>query len=98
MLPSNPQVTGGLFCDTAPLSVSNGQVWAGLFCQPGQIVIPPVGGGGSGGGPSVGLPGENYYNQAPPQYKDPLLLEQALQEDEEMLLMIKAFVETIQWH
>ena len=62
------------------------------------IVIPPVGGGGSGGGPSVGLPGENYYNQAPPQYKDPLLLEQALQEDEEMLLMIKAFVETIQWH
>lgn len=95
MLPSNPQVTGGLFCDTAPLSVSNGQVWAGLFCQPGQIVIPPVGGGGSG--PGVGLPGENYFNQAPPRQRDnDLFLQQALQEDEEMLLMIKAFVETIQ--
>jgi hypothetical protein len=95
MLPSNAQVTGGLFCDTAPLTVSNGQVWAGLFCQPGEVIIqPPIGGGGSG--PGVGLPGENYFNQAPPIYRDPLLLEQALQEDEEMLLMIKAFVETIQ--
>jgi hypothetical protein len=44
------------------------------------------------------MPG-SHFNQAPPKYRDPrdlLNLEQALQEDEEMLLMIKAFVETIQ--
>lgn len=62
-----------------------------------QVIIPPVGGGGSGGGPSVGLPGESYFNQAPPRQRDnDLFLQQAIQEDEEMLLMIKAFVETIQ--
>lgn len=61
-----------------------------------QVVIPPTGGGG-GSGPSVGLPGENYYNQSPPrERKNDLFLQQAMQEDEEMLLMIKAFVETIQ--
>lgn len=70
--------------------------YATPYYQPEVIVvIPPVGGGGSG--PGVGLPGENYFNQAPPRQRDnDLFLQQALQEDEEMLLMIKAFVETIQ--
>lgn len=59
--------------------------------------IPPTGGGGSG--PGIGLPGENYYNQAPAIKRDePLELQQALQEDEELIIMLKAFVETIRWH
>ena len=62
----------------------------------GAVVIPPVTGGG--GGTGVSAPG-SHFNQAPPKYRDPrdlLNLEQALQEDAEMLLIIKAFVETIQ--
>jgi hypothetical protein len=88
------QATDGLFCDTPPLIVSNGQVWDGMFCLDGAVVEPPV----TGGGGTTSAPG-THFNQAPPKYRDPrdlLNLEQALQEDEEMLLMIKAFVETIQ--
>lgn len=59
-----------------------------------SVILPPVAGGG---GSSAGI-GHSHYNQAPDtrEYKPKLLLKQAMQEDEEMLLMIKAFVETIQ--
>jgi len=58
--------------------------------------IPPSGGGG-GSGPGVG-PGD-YYNQAPSVRKnEPLYLAQALQEDEELIMIMKAFVETVTWH
>lgn len=85
--------TDGLFCDTPPLSVSNGQVWDGLFCVEGVITEQPSGGGGT-----VSAPG-NYYNQTPPVIKDAeLYLDQALVEDEELIIMLKAFAEVIRWH
>lgn len=57
--------------------------------------VPPVGGGRSSG-PSVG-PGD-FFNQAPSiKKKEPLYLQQAIQEDEELMIIIKAFVETIRW-
>ena len=56
---------------------------------------PPTGGGGGG----VGLPGENYYNQKPPVIKDKeMYLDQALMEDEELLIFLKAFAEVVRWH
>lgn len=94
MTVAHPSVTDGLFCDTAPLSVSNGQVWAGLFCQPGQVVVPPV----VGGGGSTSAPG-THFNQAPDtRKKSPLLLAQALREDEELIMILKEFIEVTQWH
>lgn len=62
----------------------------------GQVVIPPPTGGG-GSGPATG---HSHFNQAPDtrKNKEPLLLAQALQEDEELIIMIKAFAETITWH
>ena len=94
MLPSNAQVTGGLFCDTAPLSVSNGQVWAGLFCQPGQVVVPRPGGGGTqGSGPGFGPSPRPSVDKI-----EPLLLAQAMQEDEELIYILKEFIEVTQWH
>ncbi len=56
------------------------------------IIPPPTGGGGS-------LPGQSF-NQAPDTRNkvDPLMAAQILQEDEELLIMIKAFAETIRWH
>jgi hypothetical protein len=89
------QATDGLFCDTAPLIVSNGQVWDGLFCLDGEFEIPlPRGGGGS-----VGHGPEFRPSPRPPVDKnEPIFLAQALQEDEELVLMLKAFVEVTQWH
>ena len=59
-------------------------------------VVPPRGGGGT----SIGLPGRSHFNQAPSTKDkiDPLMMQQILQEDEELLIMIKAFAETIRWH
>jgi hypothetical protein len=58
-----------------------------------DIILPPGGGGGS-----VSAPGTRF-NQAPSVDKnEPLYLTQALQEDEELLIIIKSFVETIRWH
>jgi len=68
----------------------------GYHLRGAVIIEPPVvgGGGGTRGGP-VGT----RFNQAPPQRKgEPLLLAQALQEDEELLIILRAFVETIRWH
>lgn len=90
-----PAATDGIFCDTSGLTVSNGQVWDGLFCDVDVIIpTPPRGGGGS-----VGAPGTRF-NQAPDtrRNKEPLHLQQALQEDEELIILIKAFAEVIQWH
>jgi len=57
-----------------------------------DIVLPPSGGGGSGAGPgSVPSPRPSVDKN------EPLYLIQALQEDEELLLIIKSFVETIRW-
>ena len=87
------QATDGLFCDTSLLSVSNGQVWDGMFCLDGAVIIAPPGGGGG-----VSAPG-THFNQAPSVKKnEPLMLAQALQEDEELIIILKAFVETIRWH
>ena len=62
----------------------------------GEAIVPPV----VGGGATVGLPGRDYFNQAPDTRDkiDPLMMQQILQEDEELLIMIKAFAETIRWH
>ncbi len=91
-----PHATDGLFCDTATLTVANGQVWDGLFCDVDVIIpTPPRGGGGTGAGPG------DYYNQAPDTRRktdEPLLLAQARQEDEELIILLKAFAEVIQWH
>lgn len=57
------------------------------------IQLPSDGGGGSA--PVIGT----RFNQAPSvKNNEPLLLAQALQEDEELLIILKAFVETIRWH
>lgn len=73
-----------------------GPYYSDSYFPPLEVVDipPPVAGGG---GSSAGV-GYSHYNQAPDtrEYKPKLLLKQAMQEDEEMLLMIKAFVETIQ--
>ena len=67
------------------------------YYLPGSVVIePPSGGGGSSG---VGMPGQDYFNQSPSVKKNKRsYLAQALQEDEELLIIIKSFVETIRWH
>jgi hypothetical protein len=68
------------------------------YFPPGVIgdQIPPTPGGGGGG--SSGVVGTKF-NQAPPvAKKEPLYLAQALQEDEELLLILKAFTEVITWH
>lgn len=84
--------TLGVQCTDKALGMSS----LGLFCDELPPIQPPTGGGGSG--PGIGLPGENYYNQAPPRIKDPNKYEQALQEDEEMLMIFKSIIELIEWH
>lgn len=56
------------------------------------IPTPPRGGGGTGpSGPS--------YNQSPSVIGDKrLYIDQALNEDEELIILLKAFAEVIQWH
>jgi hypothetical protein len=58
-----------------------------------EIIIPPGGGGSVGSGVS-------HFNQAPNTKvkKRPIMLAQAKQEDEELIMIIKAFVETVRWH
>lgn len=69
------------------------------FLSTGDIPVePPVynGGGGSGA-----VSGESYFNQAPPQYKAPArdaYLEQALQEDEELLMLLSSLLRITQCH
>ena len=60
----------------------------------GQDVVLILPGGGG-----VSAPG-THFNQAPSVKKkgEPLLLMQALQEDEELLIILKSFVEIIRWH
>jgi hypothetical protein len=66
------------------------------------VVLPPVAPGG-GGGHSAG-PGHGHGPGALPSPRpsidknQPLYLQQALQEDEELILILKAFTEVIRWH
>ena len=90
-----PGATDGMFCDTPPLIVSNGQVWDGLFCLEGAVVEVPASGGGGG----YSFPGVNLPSPKPSIDKDePLFLAQALQEDEEMIILLKALAEVVTWH
>ena len=58
-----------------------------------QIPPPTGGGGGTGAGPGA------FRSPRPTVDKnEPLYLTQALQEDEELILILKAFTEVIQWH
>lgn len=59
-----------------------------------QVEIPRPGGGGTG--PGVG-PGAQR-SPRPSVRDEPLFLQQALQEDEDLIILIKAFAEVIQWH
>lgn len=95
MLPAHASVTDGIFCNPIPLAVANGQVWDGLFCLPDSIPPqPPTGGGGSSSAPGT------KYNQAPSTRKDKqtLLLAQAMREDEELIYILKEFIEVTRWH
>lgn len=63
------------------------------YYLPVDVIIPPPSGGGGGG---VSAPG---FNQAPSVKKDrELYIDQAHNEDEELIILLKAFAEVIQWH
>lgn len=96
-MPAVDQATRGHFCTTAAGAAVPRAVW-GRFCDVDVIIpTPPRGGGGSGpGGPGVRGPSPN---QAPPKIDDRLLyIDQAHHEDEELILLLRAFAEVVQWH
>lgn len=66
-----------------------------IFADPESfLIIQQPGGGGTGIGHGPGaLP-----SPKPSIGDEPLYLAQALQEDEELILILKTFVETIKWH
>lgn len=64
----------------------------GLQAEPPVVPLP------SGGGGTVSAPG-THFNQAPPVIRDAeLYIDQALMEDEELILFLRAFAEVIRWH
>ena len=84
--------TDGIFCEGV---VAVGMATDGLFCLDGSVEITPPGGGGTG--PGIG-PGALPSPRPSVNKDEPLYLAQALQEDEELIIILKAFVETIRWH
>lgn len=80
-----------------PNSYFAGQYFSDSYFPPTVDVEIPLPGprGGGGSGPSVGR--DSHFNQAPPKYRDPFI-DQALMEDEELIILLKAFAEVIQWH
>jgi len=74
---------------------ATGYYETGYYLPGGVIIEPPSGGGGTVGGRG---PGAEPSPRPSIDKNEPLYLAQALQEDEELLIIIKSFVETIRWH
>lgn len=71
------------------------QHFAPNYFPPAAIgTIPPVSGGGGTQGSGPGF----APSPRPPVDRTPLYLAQAMQEDEELIMILKEFIEVTQWH
>ena len=61
-----------------------------------EVTLPPIGGGG--GGTQGSGPGFAPSPRPSVDKRPPLLLAQAMQEDEELIMILKEFIEVTQWH
>lgn len=73
---------------------STGYYATGYYVPDAVIIETPTGGGGG-----TSFPGYNVPSPRPSIDKhEPLYLAQALQEDEEMIILLKALAEVVTWH